>query len=205
MDVLFLIVGCIVILVTIVGVVSPQAFTDKKTGEIPKRLPLVLGGLIVSSISFVIAISLSPDVSSKNTALDSPAQEAVSVEQQKTTTSTEPSHQELANTANQYVTLVGQAVDAAKKLRTIDLKTAHDISVKFNGLAKEGSQFGQSDLDQPLGHCFGMGGMANAWWHAQLSASKEPEKYADSVKGTAASYNEARKDCLAQISTLSNH
>lgn len=204
MDVLFFIVGCIVILVTIVGVVSPQAFTDKKTGEIPKRLPLVLGGLIVSSISFVIAISLSPDVSSKNTALDSPPKESVSVEQQKVTP-TEPSNQELANTAKQYVKQVGQAVDAAKKLRTIDLKTAHDTSVKFNGLAKEGAQFGQSDLDQPLGHCFGMGTMASAWWHAQLSASKEPEEYAGSVKGTAASYNEARKDCLAQISTLSNH
>ena len=182
-----------------------RGFVAKGHGRIVSYAAGAAAWFLVSVIGLLVIIPSPEKAAEPATTKTQPAQQsqtATPIEQTTAVSSTSPSHQELINAAKQYVGDVGHAIDAVKQLKNIDLKTAHDTSVNFRILSDNAGRFGQSDMDEPLGHCFAMGTMANAWWHAQLSASKEPEKYADSVKGTAASYNEERKECLAQINKL---
>lgn len=54
-------VGLLCLLVAAVGLIAPSFFKDKKTGEVPKRSHLAMGGVAGSFIAFAIAGALLPD------------------------------------------------------------------------------------------------------------------------------------------------
>ncbi len=54
-------VGLLCLLVVVVGLISPTFFKDKKTGEVPKRSHLAVGGVAGAFIAFAIAGALAPD------------------------------------------------------------------------------------------------------------------------------------------------
>lgn len=54
-------IGLLCLLVVVVGLISPSFFKDKKTGEVPKRSHLAVGGVTGSFIAFAIAGTLAPD------------------------------------------------------------------------------------------------------------------------------------------------
>ncbi|MCW5223503.1 hypothetical protein D5041_07810 [Verminephrobacter aporrectodeae subsp. tuberculatae] len=53
--------GLLMLLVTVAGVVAPNTFKDKKTGEIPKRIELLIGGLLIAGIAFIVAAWIAPE------------------------------------------------------------------------------------------------------------------------------------------------
>lgn len=53
-------VGLLCLLVAAVGLIAPSFFKDKKTGEVPKRLHLLVGGGVAAVIAFVAAGALLP-------------------------------------------------------------------------------------------------------------------------------------------------
>lgn len=53
--------GVVFLLTAGVGLISPSVLRDRKTGEVPKRLEIFLGGIGVAAIAFVIAGFTSPD------------------------------------------------------------------------------------------------------------------------------------------------
>lgn len=53
-------VGLLCLLVAAVGLIAPSFFKDKKTGEVPKRSHLAVGGVAGSFIAFAIAGALLP-------------------------------------------------------------------------------------------------------------------------------------------------
>lgn len=59
------IVGLIFLLAGCVGFIAPSLFEDKKTGEIPKRLHLLLGGVFAAVVLFVAGAALAPDNDTK--------------------------------------------------------------------------------------------------------------------------------------------
>lgn len=54
-------VGLLCLLVVVVGLISPSFFKDKKTGEVPKRSHIAVGGVAGAFIAFAIAGALAPD------------------------------------------------------------------------------------------------------------------------------------------------
>lgn len=54
-------IGLLCLLVVVVGLISPSFFKDKKTGEVPKRSHIAVGGVAGSFIAFAIAGALAPD------------------------------------------------------------------------------------------------------------------------------------------------
>lgn len=54
-------IGLLCLLVVVVGLISPSFFKDKKTGEVPKRSHVAVGGVAGSFIAFAIAGALAPD------------------------------------------------------------------------------------------------------------------------------------------------
>ncbi|MCW8209035.1 hypothetical protein D8B24_18895 [Verminephrobacter aporrectodeae subsp. tuberculatae] len=53
--------GWMIILMTVVGVIAPNAFKDKKTGKIPKRSELLAGGLVLAVIASIVAAWIAPE------------------------------------------------------------------------------------------------------------------------------------------------
>lgn len=58
---LIFVAGLIVLLAGSVGFVAPSLFKDKKTGETPKRLHLLLGGIFGAVVLFAVGAVLAPD------------------------------------------------------------------------------------------------------------------------------------------------
>lgn len=52
--------GFLFLLVAVLGLIAPSIFKDKKTGEVPKRLHLLVGGFVAAVIAFVVAGALLP-------------------------------------------------------------------------------------------------------------------------------------------------
>lgn len=48
-------ISLLFLLIAVIGVVAPSLFKNKKTGEIPKRRELLLGGIVVSFVAFIIS------------------------------------------------------------------------------------------------------------------------------------------------------
>lgn len=53
--------GLLCLLVVVVGLISPSFFKDKKTGEVPKRSHLAVGGFAGAFVAFALAATLAPD------------------------------------------------------------------------------------------------------------------------------------------------
>jgi hypothetical protein len=63
MDVLAIIIriaGCIFILITVLGVLAPVLFKDKKTGAVPKRQEFLIGGIALTALLFSVAWVIAP-------------------------------------------------------------------------------------------------------------------------------------------------
>lgn len=58
---IFALLGLIFLIATVVGIASPALFKDKKTGEIPKRSQILVGGICASVIAFVITGFVAPE------------------------------------------------------------------------------------------------------------------------------------------------
>lgn len=57
--------GLLMLLVALIGFVLPALFKNKKTGEIPKRSQMLIGGFVAGMISFAISAVLMPDQKSE--------------------------------------------------------------------------------------------------------------------------------------------
>ncbi|ALS60684.1 hypothetical protein [Pandoraea norimbergensis] len=68
---LFGVLSFLFLVVTLVGVIAPSLFKDKKSGEVPKRLHFLVGGVAGSVIAFVIAGALAPEKSPDSTSIAS--------------------------------------------------------------------------------------------------------------------------------------
>lgn len=77
---------------------------------------------------------------------------------------------------------------AEQVLKSGRLRDKNDQSIRFNTLADEGKQFGESVLDEPYGYCVGAGNMARVWWEARLSESDVDSAWKE--------YQSQRKACL---------
>lgn len=65
---LLAILGLTMLLVALIGFAFPAIFKNKKTGEIPKRSQMLIGGFFASIISFAISAALMPE---KNSGVES--------------------------------------------------------------------------------------------------------------------------------------
>lgn len=62
---LLAILGLLMLVVALLGFALPALFKNKKTGEIPKRSQMLIGGFVAAMISFAISAVLMPDQKSE--------------------------------------------------------------------------------------------------------------------------------------------
>jgi len=62
---LLAILGLLILLVALLGFALPALFKNKKTGEIPKRSQILIGGFVAAVISFAISAAIMPDLKSE--------------------------------------------------------------------------------------------------------------------------------------------
>jgi hypothetical protein len=206
------ILGLLFSLVAIVGVIAPSVFKNRQTGEVPKRLKLLLGGTVASFISLAIAGGLMPQSEAPEMAkvestapavqlATGPAQATAQPAEQpapEVTPAQEASQETLALATQQMVALDKAMKDGVTVLKTGDLQALGAHSRYFNQLVENGyARFG-STIFEPLGRCGTAGNYARTWWQAQLSAAqnKGVELTPGAIQSALDEYQSNRTECL---------
>ena len=119
-------VGLLCLLVAAVGLIAPSFFKDKKTGEVPKRSHLAMGGVAGSFIAFAVAGALAPD----SDPTDQVAKKAVAAAPSEGKPAEVPSdkfHQSVSKLSRD-ITRVAQVADGEKQVLAIDIKPSSGYS-----------------------------------------------------------------------------
>lgn len=208
--------GVVFSLVTIVGVIAPSVFKDKKTGEVPKRLPLFVGGTVASVVALAISGSLMPQPVSQDSARVEPApgaEVAAVAPPAEAVSRTEPAaaepepagpkykapSPEALASATQYLSELDKAMtDSIAVLKNNSLPKLSAQSQRFNTLANKGKELFGSTVFEPLGHCFASGIHAQSWWQAQLAAAQNSgvESAPGWIKSALGEYQSNKAECL---------
>lgn len=161
-----------------------------------------LAGLAVLGIAVAIGLSMCSSDSKPDAVPAEPVKaEAPIVQPAPAATATQPAEKPstpVAADAVAYIAVLDSAIQGAAALRDADLKALSGQSKHMRTLEEDGEKFGTSVFDKPFGYCFGAGMQANAWWQAQLAASRNGgvERTPDEIAGAAKQYNTYRAACL---------
>lgn len=191
-------VGFLFLLVALIGVIAPSVFKDKKTGEVPKRSHLLLGGVTASVIAFAIAGTIAPEVE-QPAAAKSAEPEQAKPEVAVTPTPAPSSVAVTAQDVREFIAELDAAIKASDAaLQRGDLKSLHEHSKRMNQLKTTGERFGNSVFDAPFGYCFGAGIMAQSWWQERLTAAQKGgvESSPGVISRTWSQYKENKESCL---------
>ncbi|MBG7114707.1 hypothetical protein GHU20_13485 [Pseudomonas aeruginosa] len=206
--------GLLFVLVAIVGLVSPRWLKNKRTGEVPKRSELLLGGVVAGVAAFLISSFLRPDPPSQDVAQgNTPTQSVVaapvdgSVEHAPTASlSAQETHSERFTAASgeafaaaqQHIRQLDQALEGFEAvLRHGDLKDRGEQSSRLNELVERGRRLFGDSVFEPLGYCYTAGTQARAFWHEHMAAQRSgAEVVQGSLQGALENYKKHRDECL---------
>lgn len=167
--------GLVLSLAALVGLIAPSLFKDKKTGEVPKRLPLFLGGTAAALIALGVASAIAPqpdDASEKPSPAPALVEEAPAVSE-KVITYTAASSEALDAATQLMEDLDAAMLDGMGVLKTGDAHTMGAHSRRISALVESAyTNFG-STIFEPLGRCGVASNYVRSWWNAQHSAARK--------------------------------
>jgi hypothetical protein len=193
--------GVIFVVAAMAGLLKPEIFKDRKTGEVPNRWQVFFGGIMVAAVAFFIAHNSTPEPKSETASSGVQADSPVS--QGPIYSSGSPDALVAATRlmeALDKTMLAGQSVILHGDLQALG---AH--SRLFGDLvASAKEQFG-STIYEKLGSCGIASGNARSWWQAQLAAQKDgSEPVPGAIKEFLGQYQDNRESCLESAGQVTN-